>query len=536
MNNKLIREELKRMSNLMGYDTSKTLTEQKKLVKTVVDDIVTSLTTAFRGEPASWRVVVQTEDGRQYMDVVKAFADVGETAPINLVKLEGLVNGNSWKSFKTGFDSLEEFVDSILTGSMTGGHKKSLLKIFLSNTEDVAKNAGDILGDKTVKKALLDEINITESPPIDDISDFLFDVPFKDLDLPGHKELVKSLNRQLSDVLKKMNATPSATGKAFKSVLGSVFSMQGAKYFLWVMMGGYTFDAIRGIWKDDTDDPIKESTSQKVKDAFSPVYWIEMKKNMSDIDQNKNLMSPPELGEAYTEMVTQLDNWNNDPDATTKIYGETSKIKTIIQASQFTQHYNTNTLGGDLVADIAESMGIAMMKGTLNQILLDLFGDETFLKVFKQIENLDICLGGNCKEAVTTEEVLKISYSNSPEYPRYQYDNNDVLWCSIFVPGQLIPTTVIQDYSEWCVANNGCGGMKKKLAWVDRFQYIPVTVLNKKHRDRTDSDMFKIATQEDSYGDPICDGSLAKNTIDFDKGQFKAIIEDALEKSKKEDE
>ena len=312
MNNKLIREELKRMSNLMGYDTSKTLTEQKKLVKTVVDDIVTSLTTAFRGEPASWRVVVQTEDGRQYMDVVKAFADVGETAPINLVKLEGLVNGNSWKSFKTGFDSLEEFVDSILTGSMTGGHKKSLLKIFLSNTEDVAKNAGDILGDKTVKKALLDEINITESPPIDDISDFLFDVPFKDLDLPGHKELVKSLNRQLSDVLKKMNATPSATGKAFKSVLGSVFSMQGAKYFLWVMMGGYTFDAIRGIWKDDTDDPIKESTSQKVKDAFSPVYWIEMKKNMSDIDQNKNLMSPPELGEAYTEMVTQLDNWSDD--------------------------------------------------------------------------------------------------------------------------------------------------------------------------------------------------------------------------------
>ena len=47
---------------------------------------------------------------------------------------------------------------------------------------------------------------------------------------------------------------------------------------------------------------------------------------------------------------------------------------------------------------------------------------------------------------------------------------------------------------------------------------------------------FKVATQEDSYGDPICDGSLAKNTIDFDKGQFKAIILDAIEKSKDDDE
>ena len=122
-------------------------------------------------------------------------------------------------------------------------------------------------------------------------------------------------------------------------------------------------------------------------------------------------------------------------------------------------------------------------------MLLDLFGDETFLKVFKQIENLEISAGVKGKILTTTEDVLKEAYSNSPEYPQEQYDQNDVLWCSTFIPGQLMPTTVIADLSEWCVSHNGCGSEVKEvdgkmqmtgnLQWRDRFQYIPVGVINK---------------------------------------------------------
>ena len=137
-----------------------------------------------------------------------------------------------------------------------------------------------------------------------------------------------------------MNAPPSAAGKTFKSIMGAIFSAKGAKYFLGSILMGYAIESLIGLWKDDSDDPIKDDTHQRVKDAFNPTYWIDMTENMSQIDQNKNLMSPTDLGDAYTEMTTQLDKWNNDPDATTKIYGENSHIKTIIQASQFTQHYN----------------------------------------------------------------------------------------------------------------------------------------------------------------------------------------------------
>ena len=77
------------------------------------------------------------------------------TPPARLLELEDLVNNTNWKSFNTGFDTLDEFADSIIGVSKSGGHKKALLRIYLSNVDDVAKNADAILGDKSVKKSFI---------------------------------------------------------------------------------------------------------------------------------------------------------------------------------------------------------------------------------------------------------------------------------------------------------------------------------------------------------------------------------------------
>ena len=286
-------------------------------------------------------------------------------------------------------------------------------------------------------------------------------------------------------------------------------------------------------------DGVGEGTdAELVTNAFKTSYWMEMTRDWPPIEQNKQLLNTDELKEIYTKMKLQLDNFDNDPIATAGFYDVDGDIKSILQASQFTDYYNLAGTGNNLLKDMAEAMSIKYAKGGINTMIKDFLDDENISFVFDQIKSLNITVGADSKTKLTDEEVQSRVFSSLPEYPTMMETgegNSYQKWCSTMVPGQTISIVYYQLLVDYCGEENtgvGC----KATAWVDKLKGIPVGVQNSIHKTALGEACFEVATGEDEDGWPMCTGELARHTLEFDGTEFKKIVNQNINALKNNDE
>jgi hypothetical protein len=313
-------------------------------------------------------------------------------------------------------------------------------------------------------------------------------------------------------------------------------SGKATKWLFYGLLGGYLLDNIIGLIRGD-GGVYRANESQKVIDAFTPSYYVKMTRGQSKQYKNQQLLTNDELSKTYVKMKKELDRFDNDPDATAKIYGLDSNIKSIIQASQFTDYYNKEAAGNNLVQDMADAMSLKWAKGTVNQFIKDLAGDIDASFVFDQIATLNIIIGDKADELFTDEEVMGEIFTNMPEYPRMLEEgegNAYQKWCSTMVPGQKVPIEYLEYLAEWCSEGGACGS--EKTPWEDKLKMIPVAVQNRYHRKTTGVPCFEVATGEDVDGWPMCTGELARHTVEFDGDQFKQIVTDGLNTLRNDDD
>lgn len=538
MKNKLLIKELNRVGSLMGYDLSKTLTEQK-VINNIADNVVNAINKLISNNPG-FGALVKVEDGFLKLRISDRLIGDGIKPPKEILELEELVNGNNFDSFNTGFKDLEEFMDSMIGGQRSAAYKKGLFKIFMSDTDMVATNVKKILKNKDILDDLTTEVDISPNEnSIDDISEYFFDVSFKGLDLPGHKDFVKQVNRAVNKSIKKetdrISKTITTSGSGVLKTAAKI-TLKGAQYLFWGIMGAYLIQNIISQWKGESES-LLANEDDNVKFAFDKKYHIQMTRDQSEQYQNQQLLSPEELEGIYAKMKIQLSKFDNDPDATANIYGKDSDIKSIIQASQFTNYYNNKGVGNDLVKDMAKAMSIEYLKGGMNDWIKDLAGDIDASFVYDQINGLNLVVGENAEELLTNEEVMGVIFTNLPKYPRMKEEgdgNSYQKWCSTMISGQNMPIKYLRMLSDWCVETNKCGS--DKLPWEDKLKKIPVSVLNTKHDTLTGVPCFEVATGEDKDGWPMCNGELARHTLEFDGEQFKQIVTDGLNTLKKEED
>ena len=550
MKNRLLTEELKRMGGLMTYNPSKTLTEQKKVINSIIDDVVDPITKwwgkTFDGE-YGWLVDID-DAGVEKLRISNLLDEMGESISPRMLEFEELVNGNSWDSFNTGFNSLNDFMDDMIVGNTSSDYKRALMKIFYSDVEDVPKNAKKIIGDKNIMSDLIDEVEISlNKDSVDDISEFLFDVKFKDLKLPGHTLLVKNVNRSVKKQIKTLANKAELAAKKLSSKPAAWASFKTrtyklAKLFFTVLTASYAVESIFSFFSDknlNLLDGVGEGTdAELVTNAFKTSYWMEMTRDWPPIEQNKQLLNTDELKEIYTKMKLQLDNFDNDPIATAGFYDVDGDIKSILQASQFTDYYNLAGTGNNLLKDMAEAMSIKYAKGGINTMIKDFLDDENISFVFDQIKGLDITVGADSKTKLTDEEVQSRVFSSLPEYPTMMETgegNSYQKWCSTMVPGQTISIVYYQLLVDYCGEENtgvGC----EATAWVDKLKGIPVGVQNSIHKTALGEACFEVATGEDEDGWPMCTGELARHTLEFDGTEFKKIVNQNINALKNDDE
>ena len=217
-----------------------------------------------------------------------------------MLELEELVNGNWFPDFNTGFTNLEEFMDSMIGGTRSAAYKQGLFRIFMADTDMVGSNVKNILSDKSIVDDIITEIDISPNKnAIDDVSEYFFDVPFKELELPGHKDMVKQVNRGVNRVirdeadkiakLEKISKTVKPKSGFFKG-LGKL-STKATKWLFYGLLGGYSIDSLIGLVKGDKG-VFRANEDQKVIDAFTTSYYVKMTRGQSEQYKNKQLLEP----------------------------------------------------------------------------------------------------------------------------------------------------------------------------------------------------------------------------------------------------
>ena len=336
---------------------------------------------------------------------------------------------------------------------------------------------------------------------VDDVAEKVFNMKYADL-LPNQQLIIRNINSALPKLIKKLGR-PTLIRRIGTSI-GQTITKKVLRRMAYTLIGGFVGEEImtRLGWYDPSGDPIGEHEEQVqaiIENSFDIHYWKEARTAWGSTGtkrekwEEKQLLSDTKLGEIYTEMILELDNFDVQEEDVANHWGKGKDIQSVVQSSQFASYYQGKK-NKSLLQELADRMSIPL-KGAVVNWLVDLFGEDVDVAlVIGAVATNPILIPGKGEdEALNEKDIEDAIWDTMPFYPREKYDTSGNVYCCV-VQHSRMPVTVVDMMLTWCSANKPKCGQESSLPQ-SKASKIPVVQLNNIHVTEMNVDAYIILSE-----------------------------------------